>query len=262
MYSSSNISIHQKLIKMDLRQTITISTAPLTGYTHSLILVHDRGETAATLHAWMQDTTAGQSLKRLFPTFRWVFFSSTARPSAVDGEGIDEPNNVGPLWQLLHREARRLDGRWNRIVVMGFGVGAALATEMLFNLRVPAPDSAESSGIGALIAISGQIPTAAAHIQDHEAQNSVFRSTPALLQHCADDSDVPLEEGCALRDFLRGLGVEVTWRQYVTGGHGVDAMNPVSIRDIEEFPGQVLLLGDEDGPVVMPREFQVINQHR
>ena len=67
------------------------------------------------------------------------------------------------------------------------------------------------------------------HDEDELEEDEVVKATPALVQHCADDDLSRVENGRAVRDSLERFGVDVTWREYPTGGHWLHS--PEGIED-------------------------------
>jgi pimeloyl-ACP methyl ester carboxylesterase len=58
-------------------------------------------------------------------------------------------------------------------------------------------------------------------------------ATPVFLAYCRDDDVVPVVNGEQLRERLRGLGMEVQWRDYKEGGHWVN--EPEGVDDLIRF---------------------------
>lgn len=46
-------------------------------------------------------------------------------------------------------------------------------------------------------------------------------ATPVFLSHSKNDEMVPIQNGRLLRDCLEALGMKVTWKEYMDGGHWI-----------------------------------------
>lgn len=71
----------------------------------------------------------------------------------------------------------------------------------------------------------------------------MLKDTPILLDHCVDDPLVLIENGRTLKDTLRRFGADVTWKEYLDGGHWFNSST--GIDDLGHFLGRVLELGQE-----------------
>lgn len=271
--------------------TLVFPPAPGQQHTHTVVFLHGRGDNTRSfsraLGTWRG--SKGRSLLDAFPTFRWVLPQAPQRPVASTAETMttttaipspifSEPE-VWPQWfdvwnvrdfsdreevqlpglremvpavrRLLTREADKLGGRWDRVLLAGISMGAATAVHTLFNL-----DTAPA----ALLAFCARCPFAGRGLADMRAllgvdgapagdDNTVLRRTPVLVEHCVDDPLVPIERGKALCDTLRGFGAQVEWREYTTGGHWFH--EPDGLDDVVKFIEKAVLgkgKGNGGGP--------------
>ncbi|KAK4446308.1 alpha/beta-hydrolase [Podospora aff. communis PSN243] len=241
-----------------------LTTAPTTPHTHTIIFLHGRGDTAQNFSTSLLTrslTSQNQTLPSALPSIRWVFPQAPSRPVASDpgrtvwpqwfdvwdvrdfshreelqAEGLREV--VPQLKRLIADEAALLGGRWDRIVLAGISMGAATGVHVLFNLDVPD----EAGGrLAAFLGFSCRCPFAGRDLAGMRAVlglgggdgDGVVRGTPVLLEHCADDPLVLVEQGRTLRETLRGFGARVEWREYPRGGHWFHS--PEGMDDAVEF---------------------------
>ncbi|KAL7928036.1 Phospholipase/carboxylesterase [Trichoderma chlorosporum] len=270
-----------------------LSTQRLTGYTYSVVFLPGSGYGAAAFSNTVQNSLS--ILRNAFPDFRWVFPTPLKRSSALAGseaapqwfdvdnehdssEGEDVQvtglrQNIIRLRDILNQEAHKLGGRWDRVILAGLDQGAGIAAHTLLSLYIAPRQSSDGETqpgrLGAFIGISGQMPfPGKSLVETHRliglgnATNytQVLINTPVLLEHCADDTVVPVEDGYTLRDALTELGAHVNWKEYSTGGHWVNL--PSGASDMVEFLKAILAypLPDEDR-VVSSRAFRILERH-
>lgn len=250
-----------------------IEYSPEKLHTHTVVFLHGRGDTAEhfiSSLAWSPDSR-GRTLPQAFPTFRWVFPKAKMIPCAaypgqtwsqwfdvyntkdfldreeLQAEGLS--HSVAGIRKILAKEATILDGRWDRIILAGISQGAATSVHTLFNLNLNnantqtnSLDAGNSRGLAAFLGFSCRLPFPGRSLKDTREillledvpnHDDVLRNTPMLLEHCVDDPLVLIRQGQDLRDSLRNLGAEVTWKQYPNGGHWFNA--PAGIDDVVEF---------------------------
>ncbi|OSD00317.1 alpha/beta-hydrolase [Trametes coccinea BRFM310] len=257
----------------------TVTIEPTAPHTHTVVFLHGRGGTARdmarTISAHTPDSHGHPGLPSALPSFRWVFPQAPLRPLAsspgevwhqwfdvwdvrdfasreeVQAPGLRE--SVAAVRALLAREAERLGGRWDGLVLAGISMGGATGVHTLFNLDVPA----EGGGrLGAFLGFACRCPFAGrdlagmrATLDIHDgvpAHAGVLERTPVLLEHCADDPLVPVQSGRALRDTLRAFGVQqVEWREYPRGGHWFNS--PAGMDDVLAFLTARVLDADKGG---------------
>jgi predicted esterase len=253
---------------------------PSSGYTHSIVFLHGASDPPLAFSSDIQETLA--PLREAFPTFQWVYPTSETRSGDTGSSGGkafewfdewdgDEPtegwssgggartssspacrlrDSVAQIRDVLNAEAYRLRGRWDRVILAGFGEGAAVATHALLNMEVPPTQHGGESRpgrLGAFIGVSGGMAFPGRSVEDtrrilqleHEPRgNGLIMNTPALLQHCADDADISIQRGYILRDTLRGFGSQVEWKEYPAGRHWFNS--PQGVADLVEFLREAL----------------------
>lgn len=236
-------------------------------HTHTIIFLHGRGDTAPKFSSSLKYSTTSQSLnldQALPPTVRWVFPRAPIEPSIGFGGGrtsqwFDVRNvrdfaqqeelqavgltvSVARIRQLIHQEAERLGGRYDRVVLMGISQGAATAVHTLLNLDIPG-----EKGLGAFLGFSCRMPFPGRTLAETRnvltldqvpTHAAVLQKTPMLLEHCVDDPLVLLENGYALREALRGFGATVEWKEYPNGGHWFHS--PTGMDDAVQFLQRIL----------------------
>lgn len=256
-----------------------IEYPPKEHHTHTIVFLHGRGDNARNFAAslsWSPDSQ-GRAVPEVFPTFRWVFpqaklIRRAAWPRELWSQWFDVWNtndftdreelqaeglrdSVAGMRKILAKEAAILRGRWDRIVLAGISQGAATSVHTLFNLKLGdiGPRDGGSStevprGLAAFLGFSCRLPfpgrslsetRKVLDLDDVPEHDDVLRNTPMLLEHCADDPLVLIEKGQDLRDSLRDLGAQVTWKQYPDGGHWFNA--PAGIDDVIEFLNEYVL---------------------
>lgn len=257
----------------------SITFPPTQKHTHTIVFLHGRGDNArdfAASLAWSPNSQ-GKALPSLLPSFRWVFpqakrIQCASPPHEVWEQWFDVFNtqnfadreelqavglrvSVDGIRKILAKEASILDGRWDRIILAGISQGAATGVHTLFNLNLNDEDNQKDDddhgkprGLGAFLGFSCRCPFPGRslaetrkildleNVPDHD---KVLRHTPILLEHCADDPLIMISYGQGLRDSLRGLGTQVTWREYPSGGHWFNA--PMGIDDVISFIDQSVL---------------------
>lgn len=237
---------------------IPVLTIPPTApHTHTIIFLHGRGDNAQNFAASLSYsfTTDNLTLPEALPSVRWVFPQAPLRPCAtspdvlrqwfdvwnvrdfalneeLQAEGLREVIPV--LKGVLKEEVARVGGAWERVVLAGISMGAATSVHLMFNLDAPR--------LGAFLGFSCRCPFAGRDLKGMRGvlgldgapeHDSVLRNTPMLLEHCANDPLVLVENGRTLRDTLQGFGAAVEWREYPNGGHWFNS--PAGMDDAVEF---------------------------
>lgn len=156
-------------------------------------------------------------------------------------EGLKEM--VPVIRKMLADEAATLGGRWDRVILAGISMGGATSIHTLFNLDIPTPEAK----LGAFLGFSSRCPFSGRDLQGMRSaldlsgvpsHNKVLANTPMLLEHCADDPLVRIQNGRGLRDVLTSFGANVTWKEYADGGHWFHT--PTGMDDVVAFLQKVL----------------------
>ncbi|KAK3386430.1 Phospholipase/carboxylesterase [Podospora didyma] len=147
----------------------------------------------------------GRTILEALPSIRWVFSQAPMRKCASSPKTWPQWFDVGP----------------DKVVL------AATSVYTLFNLNIPA---AEGGGrLAALLGFSGRCPFYGHTLEQMREvlaledvpqgdDNEVIRNRPILLEHCADDPLVLVQNGRGLRDVLTAFGGRVKWKEYPVGG--------------------------------------------
>lgn len=248
---------------MDPLPLSSIQVPPAQGQTHShtVVFLHGRGDSAANFRSSLQYSrdSQGRTLADAFPSFRWVFPQAPKRKCAsqpdewnqwfdvwnvnnfaenenLQAEGLREV--VPKIRDILAKEANDLDGRWDKVILMGISMGSATSVHALFNLDIPSPNKR----LCAFIGFSGRCPFAGQTLdkmrmtlQVHSSpkHTDVLKNTPMLLEHCYDDCLVLVDWGREQYEILKGFGANVIWKVYKTGGHWFNS--PDGIDDVVVF---------------------------
>lgn len=255
---------------MDSLPLSSIRVPPAQGQTHShtVVFLHGRGDSAAnfcnSLQYWRD--SQGRTLADVFPSFKWVFpeapkrkcanlpnvwnqwfdvwnVSNFAENEQLQAEGLREV--VPKIRDILANEANLLNGRWDKVILMGISMGSATSVHTLFNLDIPTTDKR----LGAFIGFSGRCPFASQTLDEirmtlqvpsSPTHSDVIKNTPMLLEHCLDDPLVLVDWGRKQYEILKGFGASVAWREYKTGGHWFNS--PDGIDDVVKFLRAVIYI--------------------
>ncbi|KAG5921501.1 hypothetical protein E4U42_005837 [Claviceps africana] len=240
--------------------TLRVGPSPGHEHTHTAIFLHGRGGNIAHFHESLQYTrdSRERTLADAFPSFRWVFPQAPRRQwfdvwNVRDFSDNEELQLAGlrevvpQIRDLLAREAARLGGRWDRVVLMCISMGSATSVHTLFNLDVPTPERR----LGAFVGFSGRCPFAGRSLDEMRrllgleacpAHGDVLVNTPMMLQHCVDDPLVKIDWGRRQCEVLRSFGATVTWCEYPDGLHWMNS--PEGTDHVVEFLTDVLQLGE------------------
>ncbi|KAI1662750.1 alpha/beta-hydrolase [Daldinia decipiens] len=227
------------------------TVAPSKPHTHTVVFLHGRGDNPRNFAASLAHSrdSRGRTLADAFPSFRWVFPQAPTRKCASspgtwpqwfdvwDAVGLKEV--VPAIRRILADEAALLGGRWDRVVLAGISMGGAASAHVLFNLDVPA---AGGGRLGAFVGFSCRCPFVgrslagirnALGLEGVPDHSHVVQNTPVLLEHCADDPLVLVQNGRGLRDVLLAFGAQVEWKEYPNGGHWFNS--PAGMDDVVDF---------------------------
>lgn len=238
-------------------------------HTHTVVFLHGRGDNTKnftfSLSLWRD--TQSQTIFDRFPSFRWVFPQAPTREATscsgawppqwfdvwnvrdftdreeVQTEGLKQV--VPVIRNIISDEAAALGGDWARVVLAGISMGAATGVHTLFNLNIPAEGGGRP---GAFLGFSCRCPFAGRdlagmrnvlELENVPESDTAVANTPVLLEHCADDPLVLLQNGQQMRDILRGFGAQVEWKEYSDGGHWFQSPN--GVEDMAAFVNQHVL---------------------
>jgi predicted esterase len=246
--------------------TVQLPSAQGQMHSHTVVFLHGRGDSAANFCNSLQysRTSQGHTLVEAFPSLRWVFPQAPKRKCAsqpdewnqwfdvwnvsdfTENEDLQAEGLVGvvpKIREILAKEANDLDGRWDKVILMGISMGSATSVHTLFNLDILSPDKR----LGAFIGFSGRCPFAGRtldemrmtlQVHSSPTHSDVLKNTPMLLEHCVDDPLVLVDWGRKQCEILKDFGANVTWREYKTGGHWFNS--PHGMDDVVEFLRSVL----------------------
>lgn len=241
---------------------VAINPATPTDHTHTVVFLHGRGDNARKFAASLalSRDSRGRTLCDAFPSFRWVFPQAPTRRCASlpetwpqwfdvwnvadfseneDLQAVGLREVVPAIRGILAGEAKRLGGRFDRVVLAGISMGGATGAHVLFNLDVPA---AMGGRLAAFMGFSCRCPFVGRDLagmrqvlglEGTPRHGDVIRDTPVLLEHCVDDPLVLVQNGYGMRDTLRGFGAQVEWKEYLNGGHWFHS--PDGMDDVVEF---------------------------
>ncbi|KAI1258732.1 phospholipase/carboxylesterase family protein [Xylariaceae sp. FL1019] len=233
-------------------------------HTHTVIFLHGRGSNAREFseELWENHDRRGDSLQHIFPSVRWVFPQADEsylerfqeyHSQWFDIWGYDNPDErrelqlpglkeVTPkLIRLIQAEASVV-GLQN-VVLAGISQGCTTALHALLNYPIPA-DGVEGQRLCAFIGLSSWMSLGSGSVKETREllaldgstagpSDVIFRNTPTFISHNTDDQTVPVDQGKRLRDILTEYGMDVTWREYPTGGHWINM--PQCIDDVVAF---------------------------
>ena len=206
-------------------------------HTYTVILLHGRSSTAEEFASdlfTLKNAEAGNTLKDLFPDFRWVFPDAghqwctpfrEERSAWFDTFSLDDltkrqdlqveglRNSVQRLGRIVEDEIERLNGNTRRLVLGGFSQGSAVAFWSIITGR-----SISKGRLGAFIGLSAWIPFR----DEVEASVQSWESTLTLGERLRALEDTALE--------VLGLNAMNTRREMEIGfmdlpvylGHGTD----------------------------------------
>lgn len=154
--------------------------------------------------------------------YGWFRIEFTPRGMAADlGQAKKSlemlPGFVDGLVETYGADARR-------VYLAGFSQGAMMSLALLLT----SPEK-----VAGVVAMSGRLPRQAA---GREPDLESLRGKPVLVTHGLYDPVLPVEQGREARDYLEGLPVELTYREYPMG-HEVSAE---SLRDVTAWLTETL----------------------
>lgn len=221
----------------------TVSSNSLLGFTHTFILIRDQADAQRAFREPPDDNKNSNDvpLYDCFRTMRWVI--PRPIPFIDDNNGLQPDSlcaNVDHVGKELHREARSLNGQWNRIVLCGLGTGATIAVKLA--LDSPSPVNAviiAPSGSSASIDVA-DIPGPSA--SDGATENLNLANVPVLFPIYTDVTHS--ERDHSLHELLSNLRASVSRKQLPADKHWLNCVEGVDA--IQEFLDRVLYLDITD----------------
>lgn len=146
----------------------------------------------------------------------WYDITGLDRNSAEDTAGFKAAD--GQIRELIAREATRGIPA-SRTVLAGFSQGGAVSLYTMPRLK---------EKLAGVMALSCYLPATQSFGTERQPANDV---TPIFMAHGIADPMLPVALGEKSRDFLRGHGYKVDWREYPMA----HAVCPAEIADIRQF---------------------------
>ena len=132
--------------------------------------------------------------------YGWFRIDFTPRGMLADAEQAKKSLSMLPGFIDELVETYGADGR--RVYLMGFSQGAMMSLALLL-MR---PEK-----VAGVAAMSGRFP---GQVLELEPDREALAGKPVLVTHGLYDPVLPVENGRAARDYLGGLPVELTYREY------------------------------------------------
>ncbi|KAK7536095.1 Alpha/Beta hydrolase protein [Phyllosticta citribraziliensis] len=241
---------------------------PSAEHSHTVIFLHGRDSTAPEFAVEFFESQASddKTLPEIFPSFKWVFPTSTLRNSArfsiemsqwFDMWSLEDPEeqketqkaglseSISSILIAIEDEASLIGTE--KIILGGISQGCATAIHALLQ---------GERKLGAFVGLCSWLPfqaeiqsitkTARSPAETRDRLRCLFRlqhhrenklnsalETPVLLAHSEDDEVVSIRYGEKLSRGLMELGMPVEWRTYKHGGHWVN--EPQGIDDMVGF---------------------------
>jgi lysophospholipase-2 len=198
---------------------------PTVPHTHTIILLHGRSSTASTFHSELFESqnSSDAFFASLFPSVKWVFPCAPQRYSNIEQESTNQWFDMATVqrpWEQVEMQKEGLEESaewlvkvvekecrevgWRNVIVGGISQGCTMGVYMLLTRGVK---------VGGFLGLSGWWPNL------EEGYGKEMVDVPVLLQHCRDDSVVPVENGEELARRLRAIGTRVKWECFEDGGH-------------------------------------------
>ena len=248
---------------------------PSGSHTHTVMFLHGRDSTAEQFQEELFESQAsdGRYLTEIFPHGRWVFPKSKIRPSARFGQDLSQWFDIWSTEDSHAEKQIQLEGLGesvqfvrqvieiesklvplSHIILCGISQGCATALcTLLCNGRalggfvglcgwMSYEDEMRKSvdKLTALREMKGRWDRDFGGVlQDsHSATGLDALATPVFISHSRDDMVVPVQHGMAMSMALQELGMQVTWKEYESGGHWVQ--EPQGVDDLVEFMAHLM----------------------
>ncbi|KAF2756310.1 alpha/beta-hydrolase [Pseudovirgaria hyperparasitica] len=243
---------------------------PISTHTHSLILLHGRGDTGPSFSLIAHAATSSRlTLRHSLPNFKFIFPTALSlhstpvrRPmnqwfdylgphapySRPDLQAYGLRRTTAMLHELVTAEAEKVGLENVFVGGLSQGCAAALVGCMTLEGRIGGfvgmsgflPLAVDFEGIDAQgrekghIAVKKVKEIACVHDKQGEACDvGAFMDTPVFLGHGTADFVVKMKHGEKARDLLIDFGCDVTWKSYQEFGHWYK--EPDEIDDILAF---------------------------
>lgn len=132
--------------------------------------------------------------------YGWFRIDFTPRGMVADIEQAKE--SLAMLQDFIDELVGAYGADGGRVYLMGFSQGAMMSLA----LTLTSPEK-----VAGVVAMSGRIPRQVLELEpDHEALTGM----PVLVTHGLYDPVLPIENGRAAREYLAGLPVKLTYREY------------------------------------------------
>jgi phospholipase/carboxylesterase len=154
--------------------------------------------------------------------YGWFQIDFTPRGMVADVEQAKKSLAMLPGFVDELVETYGADGR--RVYLMGFSQGAMMSLA----LTLTSPER-----VAGVVAMSGRLP---GQVLGPEPGREALTDLPVLVTHGLYDPVLPIENGRAVRDYLSGLPVALTYREYPMA-HEVSMG---SLRDVAEWLTKVI----------------------
>ena len=132
--------------------------------------------------------------------YGWFRIEFTPHGMVADVEQAKKSLSMLPSFIDELVETYGADGR--RVYLAGFSQGAMMSLALLLT---------RPEKIAGLAAMSGRFPR---QVLELEPDREALAGKPVLITHGLYDPVIPVDDGRAARDYLSGLPVELTYREY------------------------------------------------
>jgi len=134
-------------------------------------------------------------------------------------EGLEESRRI--VEKYINQEIKQTKIPSNKIIVMGFSQGGALAMHVAYQSKIP---------LGGAIALSGYLPF---YNEFSKLITNESKETPLLICHGQSDEFVKVCKAQRAHDVLNGLGVkQIKLEAFPTLGHNT---SPAEMKIVEQF---------------------------
>ena len=118
-----------------------------------------------------------------------------------------------------------------RVIVGGMSQGCAMGIFALLT---------KDMKVGGFFGMCGWLPLAdeIEKMMRDKGRTKAVLDMPVLLQHCRDDSVVPVENGLDLKERLEKMGMSVRWECFDEGGHWLN--EPEGMDGIVRFVREIM----------------------